>query len=65
MQLTTDEPEVAPSDSFYIVFNFGLEEAIFEGAVEAFAARVPEPTSLVLVATVVLGLGYCPRGFRS
>lgn len=65
MQLTTDEPGVAPSDSFYIVFNFGLEEAVFEGAAEAFAAKVPEPTSVVLIATIVLGLGLCPRRFSS
>jgi hypothetical protein len=65
MQLTTDEPGVAPSDSFYIVFNFGLEEAVFEGAVGAFAAKVPEPTSLVLAASILLGLSFFPSRFNS
>lgn len=52
MELTTDEPGVANSDPFYIVFNYGLPDGgpAFEGAVEAFAAQVPEPSSLALLA---------------
>ncbi len=50
MELTTDEAGIANSDPFYIVFNFGLEEEIFEGAVEAFAGTVPEPTAAMLLA---------------
>lgn len=45
-----DPKGIADSDPFYIVFNRGLEEEAFEGAVEAFAAAaVPEPASLLLV----------------
>jgi len=56
MELTTDEPGIANSDPFYIVFNFGLEEdenlpgPHFHDAVEDFAASVPEPSSLFLAA---------------
>ena len=50
MELTTDEAGIANSDPFYIVFNFGLDEEIFEGAVEAFAGTVPEPTAAMLLA---------------
>lgn len=56
MQLTTDAVGIAASEPFFIVFNFGLEEGegnAFEGAVEAFAASVPEPTSLMLVGFVL------------
>ena len=48
MELTTDEPGIANSDSFYIVFNYGLDEPAFEEAVADFAAVVPEPTSLAI-----------------
>lgn len=54
MELVTDEPAIAASDPFYIVFNFGLDEQVFDGAVEDFAAAVPEPSSLALAA---LGCG--------
>lgn len=40
---------IADSDRFYVVFSRGLEEAVFEDAVGAFAAAVPEPASLVLL----------------
>ena len=49
MELTTDTVGIANSDPFFIVFNFGLAEQVFEGAVEAFAAAVPEPASLAVV----------------
>jgi len=51
MELTSDNSGVANSDPFYIVFNFGLAEPTFEGAVGDFASSVPEPGSaLVLLA---------------
>lgn len=50
MELTTDEPGIDNSDPFYIVFNFGLDEEIFEGAVGDFAASIPEPTAAILLA---------------
>jgi len=51
MDLETDEPGIANSDPFFIVFNFGLDEVVFEGAVEDFAtAVVPEPSSIALAA---------------
>ncbi|MCH2115723.1 MAG: hypothetical protein MK171_12530 [Pirellulales bacterium] len=62
MQLTTDASGIAPSDPFYVVFNFGLEESVFENAVGAFATKVPEPTSLAFAAAaMVLGLKFFPR----
>ena len=50
MQLTSDNSGIADSDPFYIVFNFGLAEPTFEGAVGDFASSVPEPSSLLLLA---------------
>lgn len=58
MQLTTDAPGIAPSEPFFIVFNFGLDEEIYEGAVGAFAQQVPEPSAallLVLASTALVG----------
>ena len=49
LNLDTDASDIANSDPFFIVFNFGLEEGPFEGAVEQFAAVVPEPISLAVV----------------
>ena len=48
MELTTDEPGIANSDPFYIIFNFGMEEEAFEGTVGDFAAAVPEPSGALL-----------------
>lgn len=50
MELTTDATGIGNSDSFYVVFNFGLDEVTFEGAVEDFANKIPEPTTLVVAA---------------
>lgn len=57
LSLSSDNNAIADSDPFYVVFNFGLEEDLnaatgpyFEDAVEDFAAAVPEPTSLALLA---------------
>lgn len=61
MQLTTDRPGVAPSAPFYLVFNFGLEEQVFEGAVESFAAQIPEPSTLVIGALGMLGVAIRKR----
>ncbi len=50
MELTTDGTGVGNSDPFFIVFNFGLDEGTFEETVEAFAAAIPEPGTMVLSA---------------
>jgi len=42
-------PGVGNSDPFFIVFNFGLDEPVFETAVGDFASIVPEPTTLAVV----------------
>lgn len=54
MDLTTDAQGIGNSDPFYIVFNFGLDEPVFESAVAAFAAAVPEPTTLLLAGGGIL-----------
>ena len=56
---------IADSDSFYLVFNFGLTEPDFEEAVGAFASQVPEPSSLVLMGTAAGILGLFRRRRRS
>jgi len=48
MQLTTTNPNIASSDPFYMVFNFGLSHHDFHEAVEDFAAIIPEPSSMLL-----------------
>lgn len=56
LDLETDEPGIADSDPFFIVFNFGLDEQVFESTVEAFAAIVPEPASFAVVGLGTLFL---------
>ncbi len=62
MSLTTDAADVADSDPFFVVFNFGLDEARFEQGVAAYAALVPEPTGASLV--VIAGLTVAAWGRR-
>lgn len=61
LSLATDEPGIADSAPFGILFNYGDEGAtamdheLFEDGVEALAARVvPEPSSLLLMAGALL-----------
>lgn len=61
LSLSTDEPGIANSDPFFIVFNFGLSETLFEEGVEAFAATIPEPTSLALIGAGVVALSLTRR----
>ena len=56
--LSTDEDGVADSDPFAMVFNFGLEEEMFEEGVEAIVSTVPDPTNGISTA-VVLVFGIC------
>ena len=46
---------VATSDQFWVVFNNGLSEEVFEGAIGNFSA-VPEPSSSVIIVAVALGI---------
>ena len=57
LSLSTDAAGIAGSKPFFIVQNFGLSEMAFEEGVEAFAALVPEPTSMLIV-----GIGGCLLG---
>ena len=54
MSLSSDNPGIADSEPFAMVFNYGLDEVVFEEGVESFATIVPEPTGLLLPS--VLGL---------
>ena len=55
LSLSTDATAVDDSDQFAMVFNFGLEEAMFEEGVEAFASMVPEPSSATLFVLAICG----------
>lgn len=61
--LSTDEAGIADSEPFAMVFNFGLEEEMFEAGVGAFANVVPEPTGYApwLLAFVVSFAGFRRR----
>lgn len=48
--LETDEPGIVDSDPFYLVFNYGLNEETFEGAVAEFASMIPEPATPAVAA---------------
>ena len=61
ISLSTDDPNIADSDRFFIVQNFGLSEMEFEEGVEAFAALIPEPSSLVIAGLGVVLLGMTWR----
>lgn len=61
-RLNTTTPGVSPSDSIYLLFNYGLEEELLEAAVlfarDTFAPGtvipvVPEPTALGLIAAAL------------
>ena len=64
MSLSTDALSIADSDSFFVVFNFGLEEEVFEGAVLAYAVQVPEPSAASLIAVGALSLCAVRRAAR-
>lgn len=60
LQLSTDDPLIDDSDPFFFVFNYGLNETLFDtAAIPAFEAvlAVPEPSSFVLSALGVGALG--------
>lgn len=47
---------IEDSDPFYLVLNLGLDEEVFEAAVGAFAAQVPEPSAVALVVSGLAAL---------
>ena len=61
LSLSTDEAGIADSNPFGIFLNFGLEEEAFEAGVEAFGASVPEPSTFLLGALALLGIGLVKR----
>lgn len=66
LELDTDATSIANSDPFFIVFNFGLSESVFEDqAIPAFAA-IPEPSSVVLgaIGSVLVGVSAWRRRRR-
>ena len=65
LSLSTDASGIADSDEFFVVYNFGLSDMAFEEGVEAFAALIPEPSSLVIAGVCVLLLGMTWRRMLS
>jgi len=68
LSLSTDEPGIADSDRFGILFNYGLTEAQYESGVTAFnnllnSSAVPEPSTYLLVTLGAVGLLFA--GWRS
>jgi len=58
ISLSTDADGISDSEPFAMVFNFGMEEEMFEQGVAAFASAVPEPASSIspVAALVCWGL---------
>ena len=61
LNLSTSAAGIANSDDFFIVYNFGLGDTEFEEGVEAFAALVPEPSSMMIVGVGILLSGLMWR----
>ena len=49
LNLETDAPGIAASNPFYLVFNYGLGEPVFDATLLDFAVAVPEPATLSLL----------------
>ena len=65
VSLSTDADGINDSDPFAMVFNFGMNEEVFEEGVEAFASYVPEPNGLVSILGAMLCLALSRRNFRA
>ena len=61
LSLSTSAAGIANSDDFFVVYNFGLGDTEFEEGVEAFAALVPEPSSMMIVGVGILLSGLAWR----
>ena len=59
--LTTDADGIGDSDQFAMVFNFGLEEEVFETGVAAFANAVPEPMGPNSIVLALISCFVCVR----
>lgn len=67
-ELVTNQPGIAPSDSFGVFFNNGLDESAYEMGVEAFTAEVapvPVPAAIWLLSSAATGLFALGRRRRS
>ena len=58
LNLSTNASGIADSDDFFIVYNFGLGDTEFEEGVEAFAALVPEPATMMLLPLGAMSLWF-------
>ena len=62
MELTTDASGVGSSEPFYIVFNFGLDQAAYDNAIASFATTIPEPSGWALCLTAYFLVVWCRGG---
>ena len=53
-----------PSESYYIAFNFGLDEETYEAGIDALVSEVPVPGGAVLMFSALSALGLIGRKRR-
>lgn len=58
-EMTSDDSAIENSEPVWLVFNYGMDEAVFDGAaLEAFGklSAVPEPSSAMILGALGVGL---------